>query len=95
VTLEDGQLAMDQQNANGTLSHRSDKDILASGGCNYHATGEVFDNGHEWHPKVHSHGEVKCVICRCKVSYMTCKTYKWQSKRNNFYYNLLPQGYMF
>ncbi|GFG28843.1 hypothetical protein Cfor_08461, partial [Coptotermes formosanus] len=66
VTLEDGQLAMDQQNANGTLTQRSDKDILANGGCNYHATGEVFDNGHEWHPKVHSHGEVKCVICRCK-----------------------------
>jgi chordin len=73
VTLEDGQLAMDQQNASGTLTHRSDKDILASGGCNYHATGEIFENGHEWHPKVHSHGEVKCVICRCKDGSIKCE----------------------
>lgn len=68
MTLDDSQLAMDEQNPNGTLTHRTDEDILASGGCNYYATGDVFENGHEWHPRVHSHGEVKCVTCRCKVS---------------------------
>jgi chordin len=59
---------MDEQNGNGTLTQRTDMDILADGGCNFPATGEVFENGHEWHPRVHSHGEVKCVLCRCKVS---------------------------
>ncbi|KDR21447.1 Dorsal-ventral patterning protein Sog, partial [Zootermopsis nevadensis] len=68
LTVGDTQLAMDEQNPNGTLTHRTDEDILASGGCKYHATGDIFENGHEWHPRVHSHGEVKCVTCRCKVS---------------------------
>ena len=27
--------------------------------------------------------------------FVQSKTYKWQSKHNSFYYNLLPQGYMF
>ncbi|XP_023707586.1 dorsal-ventral patterning protein Sog isoform X2 [Cryptotermes secundus] len=73
IKSEDGKVPMDQQSPNGTLTHRTDVDILASGGCNYPATGEVFENGHEWHPKVHSHGEVKCVLCRCKDGSIKCE----------------------
>lgn len=73
VIPEDSQLVKDQQNPNGTVFHRTFDDILASGGCNYFATGEVFENGHEWHPRVHSHGEVKCVKCRCKDGTIKCE----------------------
>lgn len=32
-------------------------------------------NGDEWHPIIASHGEQKCIKCRCKVSYMLYFSY--------------------
>jgi chordin len=48
------------------LARRTADEILADGGCKY-PLGAVYENGMEWHPRVHSHGEMKCVKCRCKV----------------------------
>ena len=45
---------------------RTAEEILASGGCKY-PLGGPYENGMEWHPRIHSHGEIKCVKCRCKV----------------------------
>lgn len=45
---------------------RTAEEILASGGCK-NPLGSPYENGMEWHPRVHSHGEMKCVKCRCKV----------------------------
>lgn len=47
-------------------TRRTADEILASGGCKY-PLGGPYENGMEWHPRVHSHGEMKCVKCRCKV----------------------------
>lgn len=47
-------------------TRRTAEEILASGGCKY-PVGGPYENGMEWHPRVHSHGEMKCVKCRCKV----------------------------
>lgn len=47
-------------------TRRTAEEILASGGCKY-PLGGPYENGMEWHPRVHSHGEMKCVKCRCKV----------------------------
>lgn len=47
-------------------TRRTTEEILSSGGCKY-PLGGPYENGMEWHPRVHSHGEVKCVKCRCKV----------------------------
>lgn len=48
-------------------TRRTAEEILSSGGCKY-PFGGPYENGMEWHPRVHSHGEMKCVKCRCKVS---------------------------
>lgn len=45
---------------------RTPENILSAGGCKY-PMGGLYENGKEWHPRVHSHGEMKCVKCRCKV----------------------------
>lgn len=47
-------------------TRRTAEEILSSGGCKY-PVGGPYENGMEWHPRLHSHGEVKCVKCRCKV----------------------------
>lgn len=47
-------------------TRRTAEEILSSGGCKL-PLGPVHENGMEWHPRVHSHGEMKCVKCRCKV----------------------------
>lgn len=47
-------------------TRRTAEEILSSGGCKY-PLGGPYENGMEWHPRVHSHGEMKCVKCRCKV----------------------------
>lgn len=52
----------DQQN----VEKDSDLEILANGGCSY-PVGGPYENGQEWHPKIYSHGEVKCINCKCKV----------------------------
>lgn len=47
-------------------TRRTAEEILSSGGCKY-PLGGPYENGMEWHPRLHSHGEMKCVKCRCKV----------------------------
>lgn len=47
-------------------TRRTTEEILSSGGCKY-PLGGPYENGMEWHPRLHSHGEMKCVKCRCKV----------------------------
>lgn len=53
----------DQGSKHGTLN--SPAIILSSGGCKspmgYHP------NGQDWHPVIASHGEQKCIKCKCKV----------------------------
>ena len=53
----------DQGSKQGTLS--SPQIIMATGGCKspmgYHS------NGQDWHPIIASHGEQKCIKCKCKV----------------------------
>lgn len=49
---------------------RSNEDILNQGGCK--AVNKVYENGQEWHPILASHGEQKCITCRCKDSKVSC-----------------------
>lgn len=50
----------------GSAKPRTPEDILSQGGCKVVYT--VHENGDEWHPILASHGEQKCITCRCKVS---------------------------
>ncbi|KYN31061.1 Dorsal-ventral patterning protein Sog [Trachymyrmex septentrionalis] len=52
-------------------TRRTAEEILSSGGCKY-PFGGPYENGMEWHPRLHSHGEVKCVKCRCKNGEVRC-----------------------
>lgn len=54
----------DEGSKRGTI--KSVEEILSHGGCKVANT--VHENGHEWHPILPSHGEQKCIKCRCKVS---------------------------
>jgi len=62
----------DQGSKKGTL--KSTEEIMANGGCNVAQT--IYENGEEWHPVLPSHGEQKCIKCRCKVSNFFNLTYK-------------------
>lgn len=53
-------------------TRRTMEEILSSGGCKY-PLGGPYENGMEWHPRLHSHGEMKCVKCRCKVRNLGCR----------------------
>lgn len=48
------------------------QDILSNGGCKISSL--VHANGDEWHPVIASHGEQKCIKCRCKVIIFFSKT---------------------
>ncbi|BET03408.1 short gastrulation [Nesidiocoris tenuis] len=48
------------------------EEILAQGGCKY-PVGGPYHNGQQWHPRLYSHGEVKCVKCRCKDGKVKCE----------------------
>ncbi|KAH8419850.1 hypothetical protein KR009_003267, partial [Drosophila setifemur] len=48
----------------------SAEEVLASGGCK--VVNKVYENGQEWHPILMSHGEQKCIKCRCKDSKVNC-----------------------
>ncbi|XP_016962788.1 dorsal-ventral patterning protein Sog isoform X2 [Drosophila biarmipes] len=48
----------------------SAEDVLANGGCK--VVNKVYENGQEWHPILMSHGEQKCIKCRCKDSKVNC-----------------------
>ncbi|BFG03040.1 dorsal-ventral patterning protein Sog [Drosophila madeirensis] len=48
----------------------SAEDVLAAGGCK--VVNKVYENGQEWHPILMSHGEQKCIKCRCKDSKVNC-----------------------
>ncbi|XP_017050859.1 dorsal-ventral patterning protein Sog [Drosophila ficusphila] len=50
-------------------SHTAEE-VLASGGCK--VVNKVYENGQEWHPILMSHGEQKCIKCRCKDSKVNC-----------------------
>ncbi|KAH8281195.1 hypothetical protein KR018_011918, partial [Drosophila ironensis] len=52
-----------------TPAHNAEE-ILASGGCK--VVNKVYENGQEWHPVLMSHGEQKCIKCRCKDSKVNC-----------------------
>ncbi|XP_020300569.1 dorsal-ventral patterning protein Sog isoform X2 [Pseudomyrmex gracilis] len=68
-TGDGGRLPRDQ--ALSSTTRRTPEDILSSGGCKY-PLGGPYENGMEWHPRVHSHGEMKCVKCRCKNGDVKC-----------------------
>ncbi|XP_039959572.1 dorsal-ventral patterning protein Sog [Bactrocera tryoni] len=53
-------------------SHKtiSTEEILGQGGCK--VLNKVYENGQEWHPILASHGEQKCIKCRCKDSKVNC-----------------------
>ncbi|XP_054727208.1 dorsal-ventral patterning protein Sog [Anastrepha obliqua] len=46
------------------------EDIISQGGCK--VLNKVYENGQEWHPILASHGEQKCIKCRCKDSKVNC-----------------------
>ncbi|XP_068159341.1 dorsal-ventral patterning protein Sog [Drosophila tropicalis] len=46
------------------------EEILAAGGCK--VVNKIYENGREWHPILMSHGEQKCIKCRCKDSKVNC-----------------------
>lgn len=60
----DAEFVGDQGSKVGTI--KSTDEILANGGCKVAQT--IYENGQEWHPTLPSHGEQKCIKCRCKVS---------------------------
>ncbi|KOB79167.1 Chordin [Operophtera brumata] len=43
------------------------EEILAEGGCKF--PDGPLPNGKEVHPSIHSHGEQRCVTCRCKPNF--------------------------
>lgn len=59
----DVELMGDQGSKRGTI--KSTEEIIAGGGCKVAKT--IYENGQEWHPILPSHGEQKCIMCRCKV----------------------------
>ncbi|XP_050434445.1 dorsal-ventral patterning protein Sog isoform X2 [Adelges cooleyi] len=74
------QLTQGDQQSSGE-SGFSDVDVLSNGGCSY-PVGGPYENGQEWHPKIYSHGEVKCINCKCKDGKVRCdrkKCPKWSS----------------
>ncbi|XP_017869500.1 PREDICTED: dorsal-ventral patterning protein Sog [Drosophila arizonae] len=52
-----------------TAAHNAEE-VLAAGGCK--VVNKVYENGQEWHPILMSHGEQKCIKCRCKDSKVNC-----------------------
>ncbi|XP_030377931.1 dorsal-ventral patterning protein Sog [Scaptodrosophila lebanonensis] len=48
----------------------SAEEVLAAGGCK--VVNKIYENGQEWHPVLMSHGEQKCIKCRCKDSKVNC-----------------------
>lgn len=63
VLPQETDVLRDQGSKVGTL--KSTEEILANGGCKVALT--IYENGHEWHPVLPSHGEQKCITCHCKV----------------------------
>ncbi|EDW66367.2 dorsal-ventral patterning protein Sog [Drosophila virilis] len=52
-----------------TAAHNAEE-VLAAGGCK--VVNKIYENGQEWHPILMSHGEQKCIKCRCKDSKVNC-----------------------
>ncbi|XP_065366073.1 dorsal-ventral patterning protein Sog [Calliphora vicina] len=59
-----------QDQASSKPNVRSTDDILQQGGCK--VVNKIYENGQEWHPILASHGEQKCIKCRCKDSKVNC-----------------------
>ncbi|CAD6216074.1 GSCOCG00011273001-RA-CDS [Cotesia congregata] len=70
---------------------RTPEDILADGGCRY-PVGGPYENGRDWHPKIHSHGEIKCVKCRCKNGEVKCDRKRCPRSLCNSIVNQLKRG---
>uniref|UniRef100_A0A6M2DS97 Putative dorsal-ventral patterning protein sog n=1 Tax=Xenopsylla cheopis TaxID=163159 RepID=A0A6M2DS97_XENCH len=51
---------------------RTNEQIMQEGGCK-NPLGAPYENGKEWHPWLSSHGEQKCVTCRCKDGAIKCE----------------------
>ncbi|XP_037939722.1 dorsal-ventral patterning protein Sog-like [Teleopsis dalmanni] len=56
--------------ASGRVNMRTPEEKLNQGGCK--VLSKIYENGQEWHPVIASHGEQKCIKCRCKDSKVTC-----------------------
>uniref|UniRef100_A0A182N420 Short gastrulation n=1 Tax=Anopheles dirus TaxID=7168 RepID=A0A182N420_9DIPT len=54
--------------ASGTL--RSPQTLLEAGGCRFEDN--IYENGQEYHPILATHGEEKCIKCRCKDGQLNC-----------------------
>ena len=74
----------DEGSRTGTLN--SPTVIMASGGCKSHMG--YHKNGQEWHPIIASHGEQKCIKCKCKVS---AHSYRIKSMILNSLCNIMRQ----
>ncbi|XP_034941805.1 dorsal-ventral patterning protein Sog isoform X2 [Chelonus insularis] len=86
--------SLPQDQASGTHSlipKRTPEDILANGGCRY-PVGGPYENGKDWHPKIHSHGEIKCVKCRCKNGEVKCDRKRCPRSLCNSIVNHLKKG---
>ncbi|GBP23181.1 Dorsal-ventral patterning protein Sog [Eumeta japonica] len=56
----------DEETPKDQAAPRTAEEILAEGGCVF--PDGPLANGKEVHPSIHSHGEQRCVTCRCKSS---------------------------
>nr|XP_024215631.1 dorsal-ventral patterning protein Sog isoform X1 [Halyomorpha halys] len=57
----------------------SKADTVGSGECEY-PLGGPFKNGQEWHPRLYSGGEIKCVICKCLEGNVRCERKRCNNK---------------
>ncbi|XP_058127543.1 dorsal-ventral patterning protein Sog [Anopheles ziemanni] len=65
----DGRIQHDEtRGPNGTLG--SPQAILDAGGCRHEMN--IYENGQEYHPILATHGEEKCIKCRCKDGQLNC-----------------------
>ncbi|XP_011307263.1 dorsal-ventral patterning protein Sog [Fopius arisanus] len=88
----DGCLPKDQADSlHMYAAKRTPEEILADGGCKY-PMGGPYENGKEWHPKIHSHGEIKCVKCRCKNGEVRCDRKRCPRSLCNSIANQLKRG---
>ncbi|XP_041978998.1 dorsal-ventral patterning protein Sog isoform X2 [Aricia agestis] len=60
----------DEESLKDQAAPRTAEEILAEGGCKF--PDGPLPNGKEVHPSIHSHGEQRCVTCRCKDGEVTC-----------------------
>lgn len=72
VTKSHQQIDVLAGDGNAEEEEEDKSDILANGGCEY-PMGGPFRNGQEWHPRLYSGGEIKCVTCKCLEGAVKCE----------------------